>query len=164
MKGTRIFLSINAHNNGIPNTNDDLESLIYSLLYLSDKGLPWIHLNCKNKDKYKETLKMKINFEYYKFCGLEYKFLADSLEFLRYYCYKHEDIKYSVFKALFKNASDNKIINIKKENKFCFIKEIKEAILDLNNKKKHAKADERLNKLFQGYVINFKGLYKDLSK
>ena len=28
---------------------------------------------------------MKLNFDYYKFCGTKYEFLADSLEFLRKY-------------------------------------------------------------------------------
>lgn len=42
LKGTREYLSINAHCHGIPNSNDDLESIIYTLLSLTEKGLPCI--------------------------------------------------------------------------------------------------------------------------
>ena len=52
---------------------------------MTEKGLPWHHLNCPNKSNFKEALQMKLNFDYYMFCGTKYEFLADSLEFLRKY-------------------------------------------------------------------------------
>lgn len=79
-KGTREFLSINPHLFGKPSPNDYTQSLIISLLYKSDIGLPWKNLSFPNKSKYSETFKMKTNFDYYKFCGRKYEFLSDSLQ------------------------------------------------------------------------------------
>ena len=83
IKGTREYLSINSHLTGHVSSNDDTESMIYTLLDLTKIGLLWKNLNCKNNDRYKETLKMKINFDSYEHCGEEYSFLADSLEYIK---------------------------------------------------------------------------------
>lgn len=52
-KWTREFLSINSHCFGPPSPNDDMESLIYTLLFFSKLGLPWHSLTCANKSIYK---------------------------------------------------------------------------------------------------------------
>ena len=93
IKGTREFLSINSHYHGIPNTNDNLERIIYSLLYLNEIGLPWLFLNFSDISKYKEALKMKLEFVFYKFCGSKCEFLVDSLEFLRKFNENKENTK-----------------------------------------------------------------------
>ena len=57
--------------------------MIYALLYISKKGLPWTYISCPSSNYFKETLKMKINFPYYSWCFGELEFLADILEYLK---------------------------------------------------------------------------------
>ena len=79
-KGTNTFKSINAHLSQRPSPNDDIESLVYSLLYRSKLGLPWEKIVTPPAHLNKKVLEMKKNFNYYKWCGEEYEFLGDILE------------------------------------------------------------------------------------
>lgn len=47
--GTALFASINAHNGRDLSRRDDLESLIYTLIYLCNGSLPWKNINIKKK-------------------------------------------------------------------------------------------------------------------
>lgn len=47
--GTALFASINAHNGQDLSRRDDIESLIYTLIYLCTGSLPWKNINIKNK-------------------------------------------------------------------------------------------------------------------
>lgn len=47
--GTALFASINAHNGKELSRRDDIESLIYTLIYLCAGTLPWKNINIKKK-------------------------------------------------------------------------------------------------------------------
>lgn len=47
--GTALFASINAHQGGEISRRDDIESLVYTLLYLYLGTLPWKNISMKNK-------------------------------------------------------------------------------------------------------------------
>lgn len=70
--GTKEFMSINCHIHGIPSPNDDVESLTYTLLYMTNKGLPLLRLNYANKNYYKVTLEMKLKFDFIDYYNEEY--------------------------------------------------------------------------------------------
>jgi casein kinase I homolog HRR25 len=47
--GTALFASINAHLGQDLSRRDDIESLVYTLIYLSTGSLPWKNINIKKK-------------------------------------------------------------------------------------------------------------------
>ena len=99
-KGTNTFKSINAHLSKRPSPNDDIESLVYSLLYRSKLGLPWEKIVTPPAHLNKKVLEMKKNFNYYKWCGEEYEFLGDILEYLKIIHEEKKEMNYHVLKKL----------------------------------------------------------------
>ncbi len=64
--GTALFASVNAHNGFELSRRDDIESLVYTLMFLTKSSLPWRLVNAKRKadrhetiKQYKATLNMK---------------------------------------------------------------------------------------------------------
>lgn len=58
--GTVKYASINTHRGLEQSRRDDLESLIYSILYLSQGNLPWDGVQCKTKkEKYFQIMELK---------------------------------------------------------------------------------------------------------
>ena len=51
---------VNYHKNFKPSTLDDINSLLYSLMYLADFDLPWLNINSSSSDKNEEIMKIKI--------------------------------------------------------------------------------------------------------
>lgn len=47
--GTALFASINAHMGQDLSRRDDIESLVYTLIYLCNGTLPWKNINIKKK-------------------------------------------------------------------------------------------------------------------
>jgi hypothetical protein len=47
--GTALFASINAHRGQDLSRRDDIESLVYTLIYLVTGSLPWKNINIKKK-------------------------------------------------------------------------------------------------------------------
>ena len=124
-------MSINCHLHGIPSPNNDVESLIYTLLYMTNKGLPWLRLNCANKSYYKATLEMKINFDFIDYYNEEYSFLLYCLEYLKKVNKKKEICDYNVLRTLFFHGSNKKLIQSEnKEYKFKFVEEIMNDIIN----------------------------------
>ena len=59
-----------------PNVLDDLESLMYAILSLSDKPLHWHNLDVNNFQRNETLLKMKENFDIISHCCKKYDFLS----------------------------------------------------------------------------------------
>ena len=62
-KENKHFMAINTHKYGEPCSNDDIESLVYSLLYITKKGLLWdkIKASPSNYDKTLQRFKEILN-------------------------------------------------------------------------------------------------------
>jgi len=75
-KGTLRYMSINSHKNVKSSALDDVESLLYTCLFLANITLPWKNINCVNFNKNKMIMKSKENFKIYNYCGEQYNFLS----------------------------------------------------------------------------------------
>lgn len=51
MVGTALFASVNAHTGMELSRRDDIESLVYTLMYLRMGSLPWKSINIKKKSE-----------------------------------------------------------------------------------------------------------------
>jgi casein kinase 1 len=72
--GTPNYISINVHNNVEPSRRDDMESLIYVLIYLLKGSVPWEHLSFE-----KEMAQLKLH--YFNIC--EYNFIKEMISHVR---------------------------------------------------------------------------------
>ena len=80
--GTSRYASIYSHLGYEQSRRDDLESLVYSLIYFSRGSLPWMGIKEKNKqEKYKKILQIKLNSEVNVLCD---KLPKEFIEFVNY--------------------------------------------------------------------------------
>jgi serine/threonine protein kinase len=54
--GSKHYISLNIHNNMLPSRRDDLESIVYVLIYLLNDNLPWENLDNIHIQKSKEHI------------------------------------------------------------------------------------------------------------
>jgi len=81
---TGKFSSINSHKKNEQSRRDDMESLIYCLLYFLKGGLPWDNLKTSNrKDENEKFLKMKSSMSIEELCKDAPKEFATCLEYCR---------------------------------------------------------------------------------
>jgi len=82
--GTARYVSIYTHLGIEQSRRDDLESMMYSLIYFSNGKLPWMELKAKNKkEKFKKILEKKINTKIEIICkDLPYEFCT-LLQYIR---------------------------------------------------------------------------------
>jgi len=74
--GTVKYVSINIHNGYTPSRRDDIESIIYILIYLLNGSLPWETISCDNKDeKYKLIKECKETYDFSKLSELPGEFI-----------------------------------------------------------------------------------------
>jgi serine/threonine protein kinase len=67
--GTLRYASINSHLGNNLSYRDDLESLLYSIIYLYNRKLPWQSIKCEDKKQKNElVLEMKKNIELSQLC------------------------------------------------------------------------------------------------
>ena len=155
-KGTKHFMSINTHLRGDPCPEDDIESLIYCLLYLSEKGLPWDGIKVHPSDYDKTYLEYKKKFNYYKWCRKDYEFIADILEYLRIIKTEKKTVNYHVIKTLLGHDAPYPQNDDEKNFQFCFIDDLKTSLNNATNcKEKDNIEKEKLMRLFKGYPIDF---------
>ena len=102
---------------------------------MSRLGLPWETIDTPPAHLNNKLLEMKI-INNYEWCGKEYKFLGDILEYLKMVNKDGRKINYEILKHLLKTAKIIGQDNMNKYYKFDFIQEIMQEIkinLDNNN-------------------------------
>ena len=100
--GTPRYMSINCHKNLLPTSLDDIESLLYSLMYLAKIDLPWINMDFPNILKNKEILRLKENMDIVGLCGKEYEFLAKIYIYLKKVREGKNTLNFEVLRELLK--------------------------------------------------------------
>ena len=114
-------MSINTHKRIKPNVLDDLESLIYTVLSLSDKPLPWHNLIINNYQRNEALLKMKNDFDIISHCGKKYEFLSKIYEYLRMIGERKCDLNFLVIYEILEDAKKNCEFDQEKyPSEYCF--------------------------------------------
>jgi len=69
--GTARYASLNSHFGVEQSRRDDLESMLYTLIYFVQGKLPWQSLNAKNKEeKYRKIMETKMSAPLDTLCSL----------------------------------------------------------------------------------------------
>ena len=126
--------------------------------------MPWEKIVTPPAHLNKKVLEMKKNFNYYKWCGEEYEFLGDILEYLKMIDKDGSIINYGALREILMKAQIADHNNNEKYYKFSFIKEIRNEIKKnlCDNGDNTIKISEKLSKLLGGYQVNYKVLCDNL--
>ena len=154
-QGTAKFMAIPKSQGFRPSRRTDLEELIYTLIFLLKRNLPWSGIKgksheeiCEKMGKIKNSISPENLFE-----GLpeELKFMYKIILKLNF----EEKPDYGLFIILFKNILRNLKINPQKDFlDFCFLKKIKEIIKKEYENKSSLKKFIRTSSLLKGYPLN----------
>jgi serine/threonine protein kinase len=101
LTGTARYVSINVHKGITPSRRDDMESIIYILIYLLNGELPW--QNVKKKGRNENIMKNKQSLEFKK----EYKEMEEVMNYTRKLGYA-EKPKYENCKEVLKSLKEKK--------------------------------------------------------
>ena len=157
-------MSINSHLHGNPCPEDDIESMLYTLISFTIFGLPWHNVDFYPAELKKKILNMKLNFDHYQYIKDQYEFLANCFEYLKMVTTKKEKLNYEVLKELLIPKNILYSETFMKYEKFCFIEEIKIELKEkINSNEIDKQENKRLENLFIGYPLEFKKLLKDLN-
>ena len=154
--GTLRYASLNSHKGIRQSRRDDLESMIYILIYFLKGELPWQNVKAKNKEeRYKIIFEKKSAVTVESLCeGIPQEFL----ELLKYI--KNMDFEEKPFYFRFYSFFHNLIEKISRENTpECNYDYIWETLLIDNINKYNESKDEIIKEkiekyLFRGYPIN----------
>ena len=154
-QGTPKFMAIHKSQGFRPSRRTDLEELIYTLIFLLKRSLPWSGIKgksheeiCEKMGKIKNSISPEILFQ-----GLpeELKFMYKIIIKLNF----DEKPDYGLFIILFENILRNLKVNPHKDFlDFCFIKKIKEIIKKEYENKSSLKKLIRISSLLRGYPLN----------
>lgn len=156
--GSNSYSSLNQTLENIPNTSDEIESLIYSLLKLSNVNLPWFDkkFQYKNKDK-KQLIYEKENFIIEEYLPQDLKILGLIFNDVKRKKYD-SDIDFKFYDDLLFEQI-NKVKNkLNVDYKFSWENKLKDILLKLKSEIDKSNTDKLLfNGLFSGipkeYVI-----------
>lgn len=149
--GNIQFASINILQNGYPNPKDDLESLIYVLLFLYKGYLPWSYFDRTNKLDYRnKVLNEKKKFDIIKFCGEEFIEISNIFENIKKLS-QNEKPNYSLYKTLLNDAA-KKFKNFdEKEFKFKWQFEFSKVMEKFFVEKNIVLLNDIIDELFKGF-------------
>ena len=161
--GTSRYMSINAHKNIMPNTLADLESLLYTALYLAKIYLPWRYIESTNFTKNQKILECKLNYEIEKYCGKEFHFLSQFYYYFKKIKDENHPLNFDVLFEFLNSAKKEKIDSqLSYKEKYIFIRELKLKLKEFKLSGLNFPKDEKLTKLFQHYPINYTRLYENM--
>ena len=154
--GSNSYSSLNQTLEKIPNSSDEIESLIYSLIKMSNINLPWFNKLYKDKNEKKKLLILeKENFTIEDYLPSDLKILGLIFnDAKRKKSFSDMDFK------LYKDLLDDQINKIKKalnvDYKFILEKRILEILRERSINKEKFKLDNLLfNSLFSGFPKEF---------
>ena len=153
--GTADFMAIAISEGFRPNRATDIEELIYTLIYLLKKQLPWEKIKSKNHlDKCKKICEIKKNIELaelFRDIPNELMYIYKNTIKLNY----DEEPDYNLFIILFNNILARFGIS-NKENQKYFLQRNIDKLLSINDlKNKNASERSILAVLFDGYPLNY---------
>ena len=158
LSGTPDFMAISISEGLMPNRATDIEELIYTLIYLLKKGLPWENVKSKNHiEKCKKTCEMKKNFDLNElFHGIPDELL---------YIYKNalklnfdEEPDYNLFSILLNNILIRFGVSNKEKQKKFLQGKIDQLITSANIEYNQDLQSKIKTELFSGYPINWSKL------
>lgn len=159
--GTARYMSINAHKNIIPTTLSDLESLLYSALYLAKIFIPWKQIDSISFQKNQKILESKLSYNIEKYCGKEFHFLSQFYYYFKKIREENNPIEFEVLFDFLKQAKkEEKLFPSSYEDKYIFIKELKMRLEEFKLSGLNYPKDPKLIKLFEKYPINYHKLYE----
>ena len=156
--GTLRYASLNSHNGIRQSRRDDLESMIYILIYFLKGKLPWQDVKAKNKEeRYKLIQDKKSQVTIESLCKnipSEFDFLLKYVKSLDF----TEKPDYTKFYKVFHNIINNLSIEQIEEKNYNYIWE--KILVDFINKYEQEKdtktLDEIQNIIFKGYPIHLR--------
>ena len=155
LQGTPDFMSIKVSEGFRPSARSDLESLIYTIIYLNKNDLPWSKIKAKSfNDKCKKICEMKKSIKiddlFHDFPE-EFKYIYKNVIKLDF----DEKPDYNLYVILFKNILRKIFIHNNDSFQFCFVKKIKLKIEE--EIKNDPNYNNGLNKyhLFKGFPIKY---------
>jgi hypothetical protein len=146
-----------------PDKKTDVEELMYSLLYLYNRKLPWTDIKgkthvdiCRKMNVIKKTIKLENLFK-----NLPNELLLIYKNLMRLNLY--EEPEYDLYSILFENVlrRKNKIDN--KSFVFCYSEKINDYILNTYNKKRKGNSESTIELIFKGYPLNYINKKADIS-
>lgn len=153
-QGTAKFMAIDKSKGLIPNRKTDLEELLYTLLYMIQKGLPWEKI--KSKTHKEECIKMRYLKEqllatnYFDNIFPEIKYIFKCIRNIGF----KEEPDYQLYIILFESILRKfKIENEDLKNNYISLK-ISELFKAIKSDKKSKSKNTYLKSLFKGYPIN----------
>ena len=130
--GTSRYASIYSHLGYELSRRDDLESLAYSLIYLSRGSLPWMGIKAINKqEKYKKVLQIKLNSSVNILCDKLPKEFIDFVKYIKELPFEHRP-DYQYLKTILGNIYNKHKFNY--DNIFDFTDYLNQK--ETENKKK----------------------------
>jgi serine/threonine protein kinase len=156
--GTLRYASLNSHNGIKQSRRDDLESMIYILIYFLKGKLPWQDIRAKNKEeRYKIIQQKKSKISVESLCqDLPVEF-AELLKYVKMMKFDARPVYYK-FYFTFQNIINKLNCDLIQERNYNYIWE--KILVDCINKSDEANArgiiQEAEKTIFKGYPINLK--------
>ena len=149
--GNACFSSINILNNGNPNRKDDLESLIYVLIYFYKGFLPWSDYDKNDKIIYKKLIKeKKMEFHVIDFVGDNFKEINEIFNDIKNLGVD-ERPNYSKYKEILFNTSEKSIGSNNIKYKFKWQEKFSLIIRDLYINNNIGLINDTIQDIFSGY-------------
>ena len=155
--GTLRYASLNSHKGIRQSRRDDLESMIYILIYFLKGKLPWQDVKAKNKDeRYKLIEQIKTKVSIISLCeNIPIEF-AELLKYIKSLEFNAKP-NYNKFYLCFHNIINKISYEQMEEKNYNYIWEKK--LVELINeyeKEKDNKIFDEIKNIFKGYPINLK--------
>ena len=156
--GTLRYASLNSHQGIRQSRRDDLESMIYILIYFLKGNLPWQDVKAKNKEeRYKAIYQIKSKVTIDSLCKDIPSEFAELLKYVKSLQFDAKPI-YNKFYFTFQNLINKLNSEQTQEKNFSYIWE--KILVDFINKSEEQNdkriLDEIQNMIFKGYPINLK--------